>query len=93
MGKSYTVLLVHYIYSILCNAALSSFFEEIKADYNALIDQHPDDKEGLLCEFSLNQFEEWGNPQDPQYYEYMKSYSPYDNVTAQVNPLLLVTTG
>lgn len=61
MGKSYTVLLVHYIYRILCNAALSSFFEEIKADYNALIDQHPDDKEGLLCEFSLNQFEEWGN--------------------------------
>ncbi len=34
-----------------------------------------------------------GNPQDPQYYEYMKSYSPYDNVTAQVYPHLLVTTG
>ena len=48
MGKSYTVLLVHYIYRILCNAALSSFFEEIKADYNALIDQHPDDKLSLI---------------------------------------------
>lgn len=34
-----------------------------------------------------------GNPQDPQYYEYMKSYSPYDNVTAQAYPHLLVTTG
>ena len=33
MGKSYTVLLVHYIYRILCNAALSSFFEEIKDDF------------------------------------------------------------
>ncbi|MFP1495671.1 prolyl oligopeptidase family serine peptidase [Escherichia coli] len=31
--------------------------------------------------------------QDPQYYEYMKSYSPYDNVTAQAYPHLLVTTG
>ncbi|EGE5128313.1 oligopeptidase B [Escherichia coli] len=39
------------------------------------------------------EFEEWGNPQDPQYYEYMKSYSPYDNVTAQAYPHLLVTTG
>lgn len=61
MGKSYTVLLVHYIYRILCTTALSSFFAEIKADYNALIDQHPDDKEGLLFEFSLNQLEEWCN--------------------------------
>lgn len=61
MGKSYTVLLVHYIYRILCTTALSSFFEEIKADYDALIDQHPDDKKGLLFEFSLNQLEEWCN--------------------------------
>lgn len=42
---------------------------------------------------TTGEFEEWGNPQDPQYYEYMKSYSPYDNVTAQVYPHLLVTTG
>ncbi|EEQ7904021.1 oligopeptidase B [Escherichia coli] len=42
---------------------------------------------------TTGEFEEWGNPQDLQYYEYMKSYSPYDNVTAQAYPHLLVTTG
>ena len=42
---------------------------------------------------TTGEFEEWGNPQEPQYYEYMKSYSPYDNVTAQAYPHLLVTTG
>ncbi|SJE57361.1 oligopeptidase B [Shigella sonnei] len=42
---------------------------------------------------TTGEFEEWGNPQDPQYCEYMKSYSPYDNVTAQAYPHLLVTTG
>lgn len=42
---------------------------------------------------TTGEFEEWGNPQDPQYYEYMKSYSPYDNVTAQAYSHLLVTTG
>ncbi|EEQ1481695.1 oligopeptidase B [Escherichia coli] len=42
---------------------------------------------------TTGEFKEWGNPQDLQYYEYMKSYSPYDNVTAQAYPHLLVTTG
>ncbi len=42
---------------------------------------------------TTGEFEEWGNPQDETYYRYMKSYSPYDNVTAQAYPHLLVTTG
>jgi oligopeptidase B len=42
---------------------------------------------------TTGEFEEWGNPQDAEYYAYMKSYSPYDNVTAQAYPHLLVTTG
>ncbi|WP_312227032.1 oligopeptidase B [Pseudescherichia sp.] len=42
---------------------------------------------------TTGEFEEWGNPQDETYYHYMKSYSPYDNVTAQAYPHLLVTTG
>ncbi|MRS16146.1 oligopeptidase B [Enterobacteriaceae bacterium RIT691] len=42
---------------------------------------------------TTGEFEEWGNPQDEEYYHYMKSYSPYDNVTAQAYPHLLVTTG
>lgn len=42
---------------------------------------------------TTGEFEEWGNPQDPEYYRYMKSYSPYDNVAARAYPHLLVTTG
>jgi oligopeptidase B len=39
------------------------------------------------------EWEEWGNPQEKVFYEYMKSYSPYDNVTAQTYPHLLVNAG
>ena len=42
---------------------------------------------------TTGEFEEWGNPQDEEYYRYMKSYSPYDGVQAQTYPHLLVTTG
>ena len=39
------------------------------------------------------EYDEWGNPNDPQYYQYMLSYSPYDNVEAKDYPNLLVTSG
>ncbi|HVS32896.1 MAG TPA: S9 family peptidase [Thermoanaerobaculia bacterium] len=39
------------------------------------------------------EYDEWGNPADRQYYDYMLSYSPYDNVQAREYPHLLVTTG
>jgi len=39
------------------------------------------------------EYDEWGNPSDPLYYRYMLSYSPYDQVSAQLYPNLLVTTG
>jgi oligopeptidase B len=39
------------------------------------------------------EYEEWGNPEDPDYYHYMKSYSPYDNVERRDYPHLLVTSG
>ena len=42
---------------------------------------------------TVGEFEEWGDPKDPEYYAYMKSYSPYDNVAAQAYPPMLVTTG
>ncbi|MBE9099545.1 S9 family peptidase [Vacuolonema iberomarrocanum] len=42
---------------------------------------------------SAMEWEEWGNPNDPVYYEYMKSYSPYDNVEAKDYPALLITAG
>jgi oligopeptidase B len=42
---------------------------------------------------TTGEYDEWGNPNDPTYYKYMLSYSPYDNVTAQQYPHLLVTSG
>jgi len=39
------------------------------------------------------EYDEWGNPNDKIYYDYMLSYSPYDNVQAKAYPNLLVTTG
>lgn len=39
------------------------------------------------------EFDEWGNPKDKTYYDYMKSYSPYDNVEAKNYPNILITTG
>ena len=42
---------------------------------------------------TTGEYDEWGNPHDKQYYDYMKSYSPYDNVSAQAYPNLLVLTG
>jgi oligopeptidase B len=39
------------------------------------------------------EWDEWGNPVDEEYYHYMKSYSPYDQVKAQDYPNTLVTTG
>jgi oligopeptidase B len=41
---------------------------------------------------TTSEYDEWGNPNDPTYYEYMLSYSPYDQVRAQAYPNLLVTT-
>jgi len=42
---------------------------------------------------TTNEFDEWGNPKETVFYEYLLSYSPYDNVKAQAYPALLVTTG
>ncbi len=42
---------------------------------------------------TTGEFDEWGNPNEKEYYDYMLSYSPYDNVEAKDYPALLVTTG
>jgi len=42
---------------------------------------------------TTGEYDEWGNPNEKEYYEYMKSYSPYDNVEAKSYPNTLVTTG
>ena len=42
---------------------------------------------------TTGEFDEWGNPKDPESYMYMLEYSPYDQVKAQSYPNMLVTTG
>jgi len=42
---------------------------------------------------TILEYEEWGNPKDKKYYEYIRSYSPYDNLRAQYYPPILVTGG
>ena len=42
---------------------------------------------------TTGEFDEWGNPKDKTYYDYIKTYSPYDNIEAKEYPNLLVITG
>ncbi len=42
---------------------------------------------------TTGEYEEWGNPNEKPYYDYMLSYSPYDNVEKKAYPNMLVTTG
>ncbi|MDE1465388.1 S9 family peptidase [Spartinivicinus poritis] len=42
---------------------------------------------------TTNEYEEWGNPHERHAYEYIKSYSPYDNITRQAYPNMLITAG
>src|SRR5687767_6594030 len=68
------------------------------ADYRAIVAQVPfvDVVTTMLDEsipLTTNEFDEWGNPAKKEYYDYMLSYSPYDNVSRQAYPAILVTTG
>ncbi len=42
---------------------------------------------------TTNEYDEWGNPEKQDYYDYMLSYSPYDNLSAQAYPAMFVGTG
>jgi oligopeptidase B len=42
---------------------------------------------------TTGEYDEWGNPNNKEYFDYMMSYSPYDNIKAQDYPNMLVTTG
>ncbi|WP_408023405.1 S9 family peptidase [Tenacibaculum sediminilitoris] len=42
---------------------------------------------------TTGEYDEWGNPNDKEYYDYIKSYSPYDQVAAKAYPNMLVITG
>jgi oligopeptidase B len=67
-------------------------------DYRAIVAQVPfvDVVTTMLDEsipLTTNEFDEWGNPSDAKFYDYLVSYSPYDNVRAQRYPAMLVTCG
>ncbi|TYP98758.1 oligopeptidase B [Tenacibaculum adriaticum] len=42
---------------------------------------------------TTGEYDEWGNPNNKEYYDYIKSYSPYDQVKARDYPNILITTG
>ena len=42
---------------------------------------------------TTGEYDEWGNPENKKYYDYIKSYSPYDNIKAGEFPYLLITSG
>ncbi|MCK5127008.1 MAG: S9 family peptidase [candidate division Zixibacteria bacterium] len=42
---------------------------------------------------TINEYTEWGNPNEKEYFDYMMSYSPYDNVEAKIYPNMLITAG
>ena len=75
----------------------------------AVINMRPDLFKGVVAEvpfvdvvttmlddsipLTTGEYDEWGNPNDKQYYDYILSYSPYDNIEPKAYPHLLVTTG
>ncbi len=42
---------------------------------------------------TVTEYDEWGNPEEPDVYERIKAYAPYENVTAQAYPATLVIAG
>jgi len=67
-------------------------------DYRVIIAQVPFvDVVTTMLDTSIplttNEFDEWGNPAQKQYYDYMLSYSPYDNVAKKAYPAMFVGTG
>jgi len=67
-------------------------------DYRVIISQVPfvDVVTTMLdptIPLTTNEYDEWGNPADPKYYDYMLSYSPYDRIEAKAYPAMFVGTG
>jgi oligopeptidase B len=75
----------------------------------AIANMAPDDYRGIIAwvpfvdvvttmlddsiPLTSNEWDEWGDPKNKEHYDYMLSYSPYDNVKAQDYPAMLVLTG
>lgn len=85
-GKSYTALLVHYIYRVLCNNDVLDFFSENNASYDKHKAQLSDTNGETLYEFTLQQFEEWCNRSAVKYLaEMLGNYSLTGEVYIKFN--------
>jgi len=77
---------------------MGAVVNQAPADYRAVVAHVPfvDIVTSMLDDslpLTTNEYDEWGNPNEREFYEYMLSYSPYDNVSARAYPAMLVTTG
>ena len=75
----------------------------------AVVNMRPDLYKGILTQvpfvdalttmldpslpLTIGEYDEWGNPEEKKYYDYIKSYSPYDNLKRHDYPHMLVTSG
>ena len=99
INKNYTSSKHLYAYGGSAGGLLMGFIVNEAPDlYNGVIAAVPfvDVVTTMLDEsvpLTTGEFDEWGNPKIKKYYDYIKSYSPYDNIKNQNNPNLLVTSG
>lgn len=88
-----------YAYGASAGGILMGFIANERPDlYNGIIAGVPfvDVLTTMLDDsipLTTGEYDEWGNPNNEEYYNYMKSYSPYDNVQKQDYPNILVQTG
>ncbi len=99
IAQGYTSPAHHYAMGGSAGGLLMGAITNIAAElYNGIVAQVPfvdvittmlDDSIPL----TTGEYDEWGNPNDNKYYNYIKSYSPYDNVGEQSYPNMLITAG
>ncbi|NQX86065.1 MAG: S9 family peptidase [Flavobacteriaceae bacterium] len=97
--NKYTSAMHHYAMGGSAGGLLMGVIANTNPElYNGIIAQVPfvDVVTTMLDEsipLTTGEYDEWGNPNNVDFYEYMKSYSPYDNVKNQDYPNMLITSG
>ena len=97
--KGYTSAKHHYAMGGSAGGLLMGVIVNLSSKlYNGIVAQVPfvDVVTTMLDDsipLTTGEYDEWGNPNDKTYYDYMKSYSPYDNVKENDYPNLLITAG
>jgi len=99
IGNDYTSSAHHYAMGGSAGGLLMGVIANTNPElYNGIVAQVPfvDVVTTMLDDsipLTTGEYDEWGNPNDIDFYNYMKSYSPYDNVKAQNYPNMLITAG